>query len=451
MRSVRPSIEINLKDDYVVASQADWDTLYYDDLINHEGFRIYEPAVLSLDGRKEKNMHGPNSPLFGTTYGDEQAFMERHRCKCGTFIGRQFLGETCPFCQRKIKKVDLDIKKTGWIHLGDDNVVISPYWYTIFQSLIGKDVFDEIVQRIERVDSDGNRHEVVPDEDHPPRSPFSGIGIDGFYKRYEEILGYYSIKKKNKAESFAKAIENKDKAFIHNIPVYSTFLRPSSVTQDTFYFNGIDKQINTIVNLSISLKDCEDIEKPFIQTRIQERLQKMWRLNFEQISHKKGLIRNKVISGALNYTSRSVITPDATLLPNEVDISYQGFRILFKYQIIACIMQTLNIPLADAYNIWAASYKKDDFVLDIMNYIVKRDQPRILLNRNPTINMYSMLLLKIRKVKPDWRRTTLSIPLYILRGLNADQQTRSGNVVTHVQALCERLTSGVMHSLKNAG
>jgi hypothetical protein len=78
------------------------------------------------------------------------------------------------------------------------------------------------------------------------------------------------------------------------------------VTADTFYFNGIDKEINTTVNLSMTLRDCEPIEKPFIQSHIQSRLQKMWELNFNQVSQKRGFIRNKIISGSLNYTSRKL-------------------------------------------------------------------------------------------------------------------------------------------------
>ena len=58
---------IDLKDEYVVASQVSWDILFYDDIMNHDGFVISDPATMSLDGKKEKTMFGPNSPLFGTT------------------------------------------------------------------------------------------------------------------------------------------------------------------------------------------------------------------------------------------------------------------------------------------------------------------------------------------------------------------------------------------------
>ena len=108
-------------------------------------------------------------------------------------------------------------------------------------------------------------------------------------------------------------------------------------------------------------------------------------------------------------------------------------------------MKILNISLADAYARWKSAYKMDEYVYNIMNYIIQKEHPRILLNRNPTINLYSMLMLKIRRVKKDWKRTTLSVPLYILPGLNADQpkRSRSEGMVTCSLELREHLTSGV--------
>ena len=52
-------------------------------LLSGNGFDISEPAaVLSVDNEKTKAMYGPRSPLYGTSYSDEQAFLERTRCKC---------------------------------------------------------------------------------------------------------------------------------------------------------------------------------------------------------------------------------------------------------------------------------------------------------------------------------------------------------------------------------
>jgi hypothetical protein len=58
----------------------------------------------------------------------------------------------------------------------------------------------------------------------------------------------------------------------------------------------------------------------------------------------------------------------------------------------------------------SAKVKFSEKIYELMNYIVKREEPCILLNRNPTLNFYSMLLMKVHKVKRDFDDYTLSVP-----------------------------------------
>lgn len=399
--------------EYVKTKRLDWDVWFINSIINDEGFIISEPATISLDGRQHKTMYGPNSPLFGTSYGDDQAFMERHRCSCGAFKGLQFEGEECPLCHTKIEARDVNIKMTGWILLGSGNVIINPYWYKIFLRLIGSKIFPQIVGTDERVDKNGIRHKLIPGVDYEQKTPYDYIGIEGFYTNFDEIINYFQKKKKKHAEELEKCKAEKSKIFTSHIPVYSTALRPSSSTADTFYFNGIDKQINPLFNLCQSIQDCEEIEKPYLQARIQDRVNTMWDFNFDLINKKEGFIRNKLIAGALNYTARCVITPRPSLRVDEVVVSYQQFRVQMKYRIIYYLMNIDGCSLSTAYYRWKDAYKFDEHVYNIMLLIIEREHPRILLNRNPTINYYSMLLMRIASVNRDPYRTTLEVPLSI--------------------------------------
>jgi hypothetical protein len=76
--------------------------------------------------------------------------------------------------------------------------------------------------------------------------------------------------------------------------------------------------------------------------------------------------------------------------------------------------------LTKAYDIWRNSYKFDNRIYEIMQFMVKKEKPKILMNRNPTLNYYSMLLMSVRKVKKSIDDFTLSVPLSVLPGLNAD-------------------------------
>ena len=75
----------------------------------------------------------------------------------------------------------------------------------------------------------------------------------------------------------------------------SNILRPQSITSDTFYFNTIDKLINTLYTLSTNLENCEEVERDYILQRIQEKVNGIWDIAFETLNKKSGLIRSEVL------------------------------------------------------------------------------------------------------------------------------------------------------------
>lgn len=401
-------------------SRMNWDVECMVDLETENGFIISEPPEISLDGSKHKTMYGPQSPLYGTFYEDENAFMERYRCECGAFTSRQFEGETCPVCGTKVEYKGTNLSMTGWISLGE-NRIINPYYYNILKSAIGKSVFPDIVTGKHRVDKDGNRKELTEDDfESKPSSPYMGIGIDKFYDDYENILTYFKSVKKNKANVLDTLIQEKAFVFTSHIPVYSTMLRPQSVTADTFYYGKMDTLINTTYSLSESIKNAEEIERDLILHRLQTKVNQMWEINFELINGKEGFIRGENLGGSLNYTSRNVIIPDPSLRLNQVDISYQTFRELFKQKIIYYIKKVRGCHFSKAYDIWKSSIKYNEEVYQVMKHILKTEKVKLLINRNPTLNYYSLLSMQIRNIKVDDTDFTLSLNLSILPGLNAD-------------------------------
>ena len=241
-----------------------------------------------------------------------------------------------------------------------------------------------------------------------------------FRKRFEEIMHWFKTKKKKKADEIDKVLSESSAVFCSHIPIYSTLLRPQSNTADTFYFNSIDKHVNPLFNLSEKIKSAEEIDKMFILSRIQKRVNALWDTNFQLLNGKEGLIRGQILGGSLNYTSRNVIIPNPELRDSELDLSYNTFLELYKFKIIYYLMAMDDISLAKAYDIWQQGYKFDERIYQIMQFIIQKENPKILINRNPTLNYYSMLLMSIRLVKKDISDFTLSVPLSILPGLNAD-------------------------------
>lgn len=84
------------------------------DLITGNGFLITEGPFSDID-KKIRNMDGPRSPRYGTTFNDPNEFADRYKCSCGKYVGAVFEGEKCPECNTEIKYTDIDILYTGYI------------------------------------------------------------------------------------------------------------------------------------------------------------------------------------------------------------------------------------------------------------------------------------------------------------------------------------------------
>ena len=284
----------------VILKRLNWDACFYSDILTNKGFVITEPAEVSLDGSKQKSLYGPQSPLYGTTYEDDQSFIERYRCQCGAYKSRLFEGEKCPVCETKVEFRDSDINMTGWISLGN-NRIINPYYFNLLQGAIGKSTFPDIISAKYVITVNGRRLRLKDEDQQEEKSSvYDGIGVDEFYEKYEEILNYFKNKKKNKSRTFDLLLKQKRSVFISHIPIVSTLLRPQSVTSDTFYFNSVDKIVNTLFSLSRFLINAIDVEKPYILQRLQVKVNEMWNIYFNELNGKDGLIRGELLGGSLN-------------------------------------------------------------------------------------------------------------------------------------------------------
>ena len=389
------------------------------DCINGRGFIISDIPFSDVD-KSIRNMDGPRSPRFGTTYGDNNEFMDRYHCKCGKYIGAAFEGETCPECGTKIEFTDVDILYTGWINLYPYKI-INPLFYKRLQSALSNKNLENIISNENIITSAGmiRKHSDVI-EVKKSMLAYHNIGLKEFYDNFEEIMTYYKQKRKQKADLIESLIIDKDIVWTSKIPVYSTVLRPQGVTTESYYFSPLDKQIHPLTNISLNLKKSSPIEVPLYLYQAQMRCNELWNLNFSLIDGKHGWTRANVLGGEFNYSGRSVIVLDPTLKIDEVDISYKGFIEMFKGNIIRRIRKEKGWTITKTKNYVSSKFMFDPYIYKIMCDVIREDKPHIILNRNPTITFGSILMMKIRRVKMDADDVTLAIPSAILPGLNAD-------------------------------
>jgi hypothetical protein len=206
-------------------SRINFENECYWDQIHDRGFLIKDTPFSDVD-KSIRTMDGPRSPRYGTTYGDNNEFMDRYRCKCGKHIGAMFEGEICPECNSKIEFTDVDIMYTGWLNFYPYKI-ISPIYYLKLQSALSKKFLENIIANDNIITSNGiirKHNETI--EVKKSLLTYHNIGLKEFYENYEEIMLFYRTKRKIKAALIDQLIAEKDRVWTSKFPVYSTALRP---------------------------------------------------------------------------------------------------------------------------------------------------------------------------------------------------------------------------------
>lgn len=406
----------------IVLETINWDQMYITDIINGNGFDVTE-GIYSKRGT-EKNMNGLQSPRFGADWSDEKGYDNKYSCECGYLNGIIYNGETCPKCKTKIdvRKVQLNI--TAWISL-HNYYIIHPIYYRKLESMLSKAKLEEIIKRPEAIDKFGD---LVYDES----KPYAGIGIMGFKEKFDDIMeSVYSKKGFKKIELYKDIMNNKEKVFVSHIPLYSSVARPTINKDGKYTYNTIDKIYSPIFSMSKLLKNYEPgqiivrrnrhMEISDILYQIQEDLMEAWEIICEDIAHKEGIIKRDILGGMINYSARTVIIPDPTLRSDEIRMNYHAVLELYKYDIIAQLARISKISVYDAkYEWFTARLKFNPRIYAIMNDIIKYKN-KMIINRPPTINVGSLLCVKIVSITCDEDGDyTMSIPISILDPMNAD-------------------------------
>lgn len=356
------------------------------DLQRGEGFVISSPkATIKKD---IKNPNGIFSTRFGQRLGDVTPFIDRYSCQCGELRSKINNGRRCEKCGTVCKYVDDDFDMFGWIEINPDYAIINPDMFKQLDSLFGRSkymkdkkrssgsVLENIIEYDKEMDQDG--HIVGPKIKNG--EPYYGIGMIEFKERFDEILDYYYNKNKNnkaKIELYNDIIQDKDKLFIHSIPVYTTHLRPMDISADTMYFEKTNAYYNMMVREAQGVnKNHRSIDKsPRLKNSQLFKLQMKYMELYEEIvnilSGKKGELRT-LISGRFNFSSRSVIRQNPDLRIDQVELPYAELVTVLEQVIINVLHRTYNISYQEAYDKWFRSVSiPDDTIVKIIRDIIR--------------------------------------------------------------------------------
>lgn len=341
-------------------------------------------------------------------------------CKCGQTFGDYQLGSTCDHCHTEVVYNTLDLTKEGWIDIGCK--FINPLLYPYVASIIGPSKINKIFDYKPEVDHNGN---VV---DIELEYPYYNIGIERFINNFEEIFNTYKVKNRKDDYKYNIVMNNLDKLFPTKFPVKHKRLRPAMIIGDNeLNFDIINNYINNIISNSNVYKELSEHERTPLNTdrlmrHIQENINKVQITTIGNLSSKNGQIRSALIGNRIDYCSRMVLTPLSEEYDiNDLVIPYHTALELLKPAIIYELSRLEGYNLIKCNTLIKKAQRKfSQRIYNIMKHIIKDENINVLINRNPSINFGSMILLRIKEITTDMFDFTASIHNLLLKPLGAD-------------------------------
>ena len=407
------------------------------DLSNNHAFIIREPQPIN---KTIKSEWGIFSSKFGRSLQDDTQ-QHRFSCKNGCTQGAFFAvpddaNFRCPICGTEVKLVGDDFTFFGYIHLKDEYAVIHPTLYYVLESLIGKDNLANIIEPAVEQDANGNPMSMYDKRIFKKKNArrykkktkldtkFESIGLIGLRQKFQEVIDYFYKKKTAKKPLYDLIMKNKEKVFIHNIPVYTTQLRIAKVENKRFTFEKTNADFNLLAALAAKINK----DNLSVYRNIKYQNQVLWDMQLKLMSlateihniltGKKGTMRS-TISGRTAFSSRIVIVPDPEMRCDQVSLPYFSLVLLLEQIIINILQSSYNITYTESYKMWYyATLRIDQRVLDIINNLIKMDKIHVLINRNPTIFYQSIVWKRVVKCNTD--SIVMGLDQFVLTGLTAD-------------------------------
>lgn len=368
---------------------------------------------------------------------DSDKDVREFSCSCGALYGRFYEGEVCSECETEVKEqYGTDIRRVGWVNVSP-YIIINPNAYEMIARIIGNKRFQSIIQYDIDLDIDGFSTTTSPTKKQ--MTPYANIGIVGFQKKFEEIITHFATLKGLTKEA-ELLITNKESVFSSKIPVTTIYLRPtftSSKRRNVNYDKINAIYIEIISNTNILRKSISNRNKTSAYSTlytIQLALQKLYDSVIRtKLSGKTKLIRAQVLGTRMSFSSRMVIRSNVGRYSglDHVVISYKGFLELYLLEILNCMKNGClddtftHMTIYEIYEYITRvrySSKRDDKIYAIMQKILEErgDTLRVLINRNPTLDLGSIQCMKIVHINPDPKDYTLAIPLTSLKPMSGD-------------------------------
>jgi DNA-directed RNA polymerase beta' subunit len=137
-----------------------------------------------------------------------------------------------------------------------------------------------------------------------------------------------------------------------------------------------------------------------------------------EMGKKTGFIRSEIVGGPFQFSARAVITLDPLLNINEIAVPYNMLLGAYKYKVAHMLSTRCQMTLEESCR-FIDENERDPMVVKMLDEIVDKGVWCVML-REPTNNLASIELVKVKYYKFEEADDTVSLTIEPLAGLNAD-------------------------------
>lgn len=316
-------------------------------------------------------------------------------CNRSTYRGRNYGKMKCPDCGVPITSTSMRRDVFAKIELPFD--ILNPIFYFLITEMkpsVTSILNDMIEYKMAYYINE--KGFICPYDEESDSEKEKLIGLDG-------VLTYVNHLTKDNKEPISIFIQNNIKNItVRNIIVIPPGFRPCNKNSTgTYITDEINRIYMNIIHRSNQIKDIPvsyEQEEELYHTNFKN-LQKssidLYKHILDKLSKKQGLIRANILGKRVDFSGRSVISPDPTLNINECRIPYKMVLEMFKPQLTTYLV---NRRIGKRYN--AVVKMIDDCIKNndtsLFDIITDFCEDKIcVLNRQPTLHRLGILGFKI--------------------------------------------------------
>lgn len=354
-------------------------------------------------------------------------------CQCGEISGQAMNGQICPKCGTVCSTEFIDaLEHKNWLSFPEElgiPKIMHPRIYTCLR----------------RYTTYGRKNSIIdiildPTRDVPPELEpiITGRGFQWLHDNFESVMLFLFNTFPKTAKKPHRDIElllerYKDCIWTSKYPILDSSLHPvKKVTGTLSYGDAQSKSaFDAVINLStLTFKShvttvSQKSRMRSLYNIYQDIIKYDTDLIEKKLSQKQGLMRKHCGGARMHNSARSVIIPHTRPMPmDEVLLPWAMVVNEYQLEIMNVLVNRKDIPFTEAHElIEKAKTTYSPMIHDIIRTLIKEAKHgriALLLGRNPTLKLFSIMEEYFVDVKTDPKDQTISICATIIKNANMD-------------------------------